>query len=66
VIDGEAVILGVDSVPDFNTCNPRRQDDEVQPSTFWRWTATIFAGHTPPARAARAQQVVALGYQHMP
>jgi len=30
VIDGEAVILGVDGVPDFNSLRSRRHDEEVQ------------------------------------
>ena len=30
VIDGEAVILGVDGIADFNALHLRRQDDEVQ------------------------------------
>jgi bifunctional non-homologous end joining protein LigD len=30
IIDGEAVILGVDGIPDFNSLHSRRQDDEVQ------------------------------------
>ena len=34
VIDGEAVILGVDGVPDFNALHSRRQDEEVQLYAF--------------------------------
>ena len=30
MIDGEAVILGVDGVPDFNSLRSRRHDEEVQ------------------------------------
>ena len=30
IIDGEAVILGIDGIPDFNALHSRRQDDEVQ------------------------------------
>jgi bifunctional non-homologous end joining protein LigD len=30
IIDGEAVILGVDGIPDFNALHSGRQDDEVQ------------------------------------
>jgi ATP-dependent DNA ligase len=30
VIDGEAVVLGVDGVADFNALHSRRHDDEVQ------------------------------------
>jgi bifunctional non-homologous end joining protein LigD len=30
VIDGEAVILGVDGVPDFNALHSRKHDHEVQ------------------------------------
>ena len=32
--DGEAVILGVDGVPDFNVLHSRKHDDEVQPCAF--------------------------------
>jgi ATP-dependent DNA ligase len=34
VIDGEAVILGVDGVPDFNALHSRKHDDEVQLYAF--------------------------------
>jgi len=34
VIDGEAVILGVDGVPDFNALHSRRYDDEMQLYAF--------------------------------
>jgi bifunctional non-homologous end joining protein LigD len=34
VIDGEAVILGVDGVPDFNALHSRRYDEEVQLYAF--------------------------------
>ena len=34
IIDGEAVILGVDGIPDFNALHSRRQDDEVQLYAF--------------------------------
>jgi ATP-dependent DNA ligase len=34
VIDGEAVVLGVDGVPDFNALHSRRQDEEVQLYAF--------------------------------
>src|SRR6187431_155039 len=44
VIDGEAVLLGVDGISDFNGLHSRKHDDEVQfcsftPSTFWSATA---------------------------
>jgi ATP-dependent DNA ligase len=34
LVDGEAVILGVDGVPDFNVLHSRKHDDEVQPYAF--------------------------------
>jgi ATP-dependent DNA ligase len=34
IIDGEAVILGVDGIPDFNALHSRRQDDQVQLYAF--------------------------------
>jgi bifunctional non-homologous end joining protein LigD len=34
VIDGEAVILGVDGIPDFNALHSRKHDDEVQLYAF--------------------------------
>jgi ATP-dependent DNA ligase len=34
VIDGEAVILGVDGVPDFDTLHSRKHDHEVQLYAF--------------------------------
>ena len=30
IIDGEAVVLGVDGISDFNGLHSRRHDDEVQ------------------------------------
>jgi bifunctional non-homologous end joining protein LigD len=34
VIDGEAVVLGVDGIADFNASHSRRHDDEVQLYAF--------------------------------
>ncbi|MBB4359848.1 ATP-dependent DNA ligase [Bradyrhizobium sp. CIR18] len=34
VVDGEAVVLGVDGVSDFNALHSRRHDDEVQLYAF--------------------------------
>ena len=34
LVDDEAVILGVDGVPDFNVLHSRKHDDEVQPYAF--------------------------------
>jgi bifunctional non-homologous end joining protein LigD len=34
VIDGEAVILGVDGIPDFNALHSRKHDEEVQLYAF--------------------------------
>ena len=34
VIDGEAVLLGVDGISDFNALHSRRRDDEVQLYAF--------------------------------
>jgi bifunctional non-homologous end joining protein LigD len=34
VIDGAAIILGVDGVPDFNALHSRRQDEEVKLYAF--------------------------------
>ncbi|WP_334261923.1 hypothetical protein [Bradyrhizobium sp. 6(2017)] len=34
VIDGEAVLLGIDGVSDFNGLHSRKQDDEVQLYAF--------------------------------
>jgi bifunctional non-homologous end joining protein LigD len=38
VIDGEAVVLGVDGVADFNALHGRKYDTRCSsmPSTFWR------------------------------
>lgn len=38
VLDGEAVLLGVDAISDFDGLHSRRHDDEVQlyATTFWR------------------------------
>jgi hypothetical protein len=42
VIDGEAVVLGVDGISDFNALHFRKHDHEVYtPSTFSRWAAMI-------------------------
>jgi bifunctional non-homologous end joining protein LigD len=34
VVDGEAVVLGVDGVPDFNALHARKHDEEVQLYAF--------------------------------
>jgi len=34
VLDGEAVVLGVDGVSDFNALHSRKHDDEVQFCAF--------------------------------
>ncbi|WP_439375659.1 ATP-dependent DNA ligase [Bradyrhizobium sp. DASA03120] len=34
VLDGEAVVLGVDGVPDFNALHSRQHDEEVQLCAF--------------------------------
>jgi len=34
VIDGEAVVLGVDGIPDFNALHSRKHDDQVQLYAF--------------------------------
>src|SRR5258705_3659477 len=34
VIDGEAVLLGVDGISDFNGLHSRKHDDEVEPYAF--------------------------------
>ena len=34
VVDGEAVVLGVDGVPDFNALRSRKHDEEVQLYAF--------------------------------
>jgi bifunctional non-homologous end joining protein LigD len=41
VIDGEAVILGVDGVPDFNALHSRKHDHEVQ---FYAFDVMALAG----------------------
>jgi bifunctional non-homologous end joining protein LigD len=41
VIDGEAVVLGVDGVPDFNALHSRKHDHEVQ---FYAFDALALAG----------------------
>ena len=48
VIDGEAVLLGVDGISDFNGLHSRRHDDEVQLYAFdilARWTERICASY---------------------
>jgi bifunctional non-homologous end joining protein LigD len=34
VIDGEAVVLGIDGISDFNALHSRKHDDEVQFCAF--------------------------------
>ena len=43
VIDGEAVILGVNAYSDFNALHSGKHNDEVQLLAFdsWQWTAMI-------------------------
>jgi bifunctional non-homologous end joining protein LigD len=41
VIDGEAVILGVDGIPDFNALHSRKHDHEVQ---FYAFDVMALAG----------------------
>ena len=56
VIDGEAVVLGVDGVADFNALHSRQHDEEVQLYAFdivasWRSTVrTCAACRSPCAR----------------
>ena len=40
VLDGEAVVLGVDGVSDLNALHSRKHDDEVQFCTSWSTAAT--------------------------
>ncbi|MGL3107049.1 ATP-dependent DNA ligase [Bradyrhizobium sp. BR 1432] len=68
VIDGEAVILGVDGISDFNALHSRKHDPEVQltpstsscPSTYarptWRsyWHAGPMGSQWRPLSAARS------------
>jgi hypothetical protein len=53
VIDGEAVILGVDGMSDFNALHSRKQTKKSNsvPSTCWQWMARISA--TSRSRSAR-------------
>jgi hypothetical protein len=53
VIDGEAVLLGVDGVSDFDGLHSRKYDDEVQLYAFdaCRWMARICAPY--PCTSAR-------------
>jgi bifunctional non-homologous end joining protein LigD len=45
VIDGEAVVLGVDGISDFNALHSRKHDHKVQLYAFtWRSAGTICAG----------------------
>ena len=45
-IDGEAVVLGVDGVSDFDALYSRQHDEQVQlyASTCWPWMAKTCAG----------------------
>ena len=45
VLVGEAVVLGIDGISDFNALHSRKHEHEVQRYAFecWRWAATIFA-----------------------
>jgi hypothetical protein len=45
VLDGEAVLLGVDGASDFNGLHSRKHDDEVEyyALTAWSLTARTFA-----------------------
>ena len=52
VIDGEAVLLGVDGRSDFNGLHSRRHDDEVQ---FYAFDILVGDGGDPPAAAINAQ-----------
>jgi ATP-dependent DNA ligase len=46
IIDGEAVVLGVDGISDFNPCTPASTTTKSSstPSTAWRSAGTICAG----------------------
>jgi ATP-dependent DNA ligase len=44
IIDGEAVVLGVDGVSDFDALASRQHDEDAPsstPLTAWSWGATI-------------------------
>jgi bifunctional non-homologous end joining protein LigD len=61
VIDGEAVVLGVDGISDFNALHFRKHDHEVYtPSTFSRWAATT-CGLCPYTCARRTWSSLARG-----
>ena len=53
VIDGEAVVLGVDGISDFMPCTRASTVPRCSsaPSTSWQWAATISA--PCPCRCAR-------------
>ena len=71
IIDGEAVVLGVDGISDFNALHSRKHDTRSSstPSTAWRITATTsrrvplhLRKHQPDAALARQSQGVFSGH----
>jgi len=52
ILDGEAVVLGLDGISDFNALHSRKRDQEVQLCAFdpWRSAATISAGYRSASR----------------
>ena len=65
VIDGEAVVLGVDGITDFNALHSRRHDEQVQlyafdilaldvlPLSLRKQKLARLVGHTPSAHGLR-------------
>lgn len=52
VVEGEAVVLGVDGISDFNALHSRKHDEEVQ---FYASTSSPSAARTCGAAAVNAQ-----------
>ena len=65
VIDGEAVLLGVDGISDYNGLHSRRHNDEVQlyafaqhtfPTAFGALTRVILTRHAHPQQNGRHER----------
>jgi ATP-dependent DNA ligase len=67
VVHGEAVILGVDGVADFNALHSRRMRTRSSstPSTFWRTMARILRGLSLSMRKTNLAQLLRRPRRHL-
>jgi ATP-dependent DNA ligase len=74
VIDGEAVLLGVDGVSDFDGLHSRKHDDEVHHQVItsrndaehWQWSQLVLRCSASKHRLANSDCTAGVGGQRAP